>query len=113
MHPRTTLAGLAGAALLTASLASVATAPGAVAEAPAAPSATSPVALTGADEIVAYAYRQRVYTDFGLRLVAGDEPFEIRAHRPTYDDPIAATWHRESGDVALPTGTMENFAGLT
>ena len=77
------------------------------------PPSASPVSLRGAEKIVTYAYRGRVYTDFGLRLVAGAEPFEIRSQRPTYDDQISSVWRREAGDVALPEGAMADFNGLT
>lgn len=109
MNPRTLTAGLAGAALLTTTLALI---PSAGADELPPPSA-SPVSLRSPDTIVAYAYRNRVYTDFGLRMVAGAEPFEIRARRPSYDDPIAAVWHAARGEVTLPTDAMESFHGLS
>jgi len=107
MHARTTAAGIAGAALLTTALTFMPTA-GADELAPAA----SPVSLRGAEKIVAYSYRGRVYTDFGLRMVAGEEPFELHATRPSYDEPIDTVWHTADGDVALPAGSMEDFSGL-
>ncbi len=109
MHLRTLAASLTGVAALSAALV---LSPTAGADEAAPPSA-SPVSLRGAEKIVAYGYRGRVYTDFGLRLVAGAEPFEIRSQRPTYDDQISSVWHRESGDVALPEGAMADFTGLT
>ena len=60
----------------------------------------------------AYAYDGYVYTDLGLQLVAGDDPVEIHAQRPTYDDQIQATWESPTGPVPLPAGSMESFAGL-
>ena len=113
MHPRALTAGLAGAALLTTTLA------GALALTPTAgadelpPASASPVSLRSAEKIVAWSYRNRVYTDFGLRMVAGAEPFEIHASRPSYDEPISTVWHTAGGDVALPAGSMASFAGLT
>ena len=88
MHPRTLAAGVAGAALLTTALVLVPTA--GADELP--PPSASPVSLRSAEKVVAWSYRDRVYTDFGLRLVAGAEPFEIRATRPSYDEPIATVW---------------------
>ncbi|MGZ5404988.1 MAG: lysyl oxidase family protein [Nocardioides sp.] len=108
MNPRTLASGLAGAALLTTALALT---PMAGADELPPPSA-SPVSLRGADKVVTYAYRNRVFTDFGLRMVAGAEPFEIRATRASYDEPISTVWRRSGGDVALPAGTMESFGGL-
>lgn len=107
MHLRSLAVGLAGVALLTPALALT---PTAGAELPV-PS-TSPVSLQAADKVVTTAYRNRVYTDFGLRLIAGAEPFELRSHRASYDDQITTVWRRESGDVTLPSGTMTNFSGL-
>lgn len=60
----------------------------------------------------AYSYDGYVYTDLGLQLVAGDDPVEIRAHRPTYDDQIQATWESPTGSVPLPAGSMDTFSGL-
>ena len=108
MKPRTMVAGLAGAALLTTTLALSANA--GADELP--PPSTSPISLRSAEKVITYAYRNRVYTDFGLRMVAGAEPFEIRATRASYDEPISAVWHRETGDVPLPAGTMDSFRGL-
>ncbi|MEJ7795315.1 MAG: lysyl oxidase family protein [Nocardioides sp.] len=109
MNPRTLTAGLAGAALLTTALALT---PTAGADEPP-PPAASPVSLRSAEKVITYAYRNRVYTDFGLRMVAGAEPFEIHARRASYDDPISTVWHTAGGDVALPEGSMEDFSGLT
>lgn len=107
MRSRSLAAGLAGVAMLTTALTLT---PTAGAELP--PPSSSPVTLSSAEKVVTYAYRNRIYTDFGLRLTAGAEPFEIRSQRPSYDDPITSVWRRESGDVTLPEGTMSDFNGL-
>lgn len=111
MHPRTLTAGLAGAALLTTVTGALALTPTAGAGEPPPPSA-SPVSLRSAERIVAYSYRGHVYTDFGLRLVAGAQPFEIHAERPSYAEAISTVWHSADGEVALPAGSMDDFSGL-
>lgn len=112
MHSRALSAGLAGAALLTTMTGALALTPTAGAGEPTPPSA-SPVSLRSAERIVAYSYRGRVYTDFGLRLVAGAQPFEIHATRTSYDEAISALWHTAAGDVTLSSGSLESFSGLT
>lgn len=51
--------------------------------------------------------------DLGVYAVAGNEPFEIRAVRPTYGQPIEATRVSASGNKVLPTGLVSGFGGLT
>jgi hypothetical protein len=46
----------------------------------------------------------------GLR--AGDDPVEIWATRPSYDEGIKVVWRSPDGDVELPAGSMRNFKGL-
>ncbi len=72
----------------------------------------SPLSLYAPAELTAESYGGDVYSDLGIRLVAGAEPFELWSHRPTYDDPIQTEWRSPGGTVALPTGTMTSFAGL-
>ncbi|WP_121256351.1 lysyl oxidase family protein [Nocardioides ferulae] len=72
----------------------------------------SPLVLWAPSKIETTAYRGRVYTGFGVRLVAPTAPVEIRAHRPSYDEEIAATWLSPDGEKALPAGSMTDFSGL-
>ena len=53
------------------------------------------------------------YIDSSFKVIAGDTPVEIRAHRVTYDDPITAELVRAGGNVALPADAMQDFSGLT
>lgn len=54
----------------------------------------------------------RVRSDFGFRLEAYGEAFEIWSERSGYRSPIASTMRRDDGDVELPTGTLTDFSGL-
>ncbi|MFN8193955.1 MAG: lysyl oxidase family protein [Nocardioidaceae bacterium] len=74
--------------------------------------AESPLKVWAPTEVSADSYGGYVYSDLGIKLVAGSEPFEIWSHRPTYDDPIQSEWRSSAGTVALPEGTMTTFAGL-
>jgi Lysyl oxidase len=73
---------------------------------------TASVSLWAPAKVTAYAYRNRTWTDLGLRLIAEGAPFEIWAHRPSYHDQVRAVWRSPSGDVALPDGSMTDFSGL-
>ncbi|MDQ7905712.1 lysyl oxidase family protein [Phytohabitans sp. ZYX-F-186] len=53
-----------------------------------------------------------VALDPGTHVVAGSAPFEVRAARGTYTEPIVATRLAPSGAVALPAGLVTDFAGL-
>jgi hypothetical protein len=91
-----------------------ATAPTAGADEPA-PLPDSALALTAPDKVIAYSYRGRVYSDLGLRIVAGQAPVEIWSNRSSYDDQITSVWRRSEeagGDVPLPAGSMKTFRGL-
>ncbi len=63
---------------------------------------------------IAYTYGSRGRTEVpipvGLR--AGDDPFEVWANRPSYDEGIKVVWHGPDGEVELPAGSMKTFAGL-
>lgn len=74
--------------------------------------ATAPFTLWAPSKVTAYAYRNKTWTDLGLRVIAQGAPFELWSHRPSYDDQIETTWRSPSGDVALPTGSMKDFSGL-
>ena len=109
---RTLTAALSGAALALSGVAGVSGAADAAGQQSAADS--PPVlALFAPATQEAYSYDGYVYTDLGLQLVAGDLPVEIRAHRPSYDDPIQASWETApGGPLALPAGSMDSFRGL-
>lgn len=55
------------------------------------------------------------YADFdlGVYAAAGNEPFEIRAIRRSYNQPIEATRVTAGGRQVLPTGLISDFNGLT
>ena len=57
-------------------------------------------------------YSHRVYLDLGTYLVAGDQPFEIRATRSSYSQPIVASQVLPGGDVQLPPGLLRDFSGF-
>ncbi len=104
--------------LLAVGLAATVTAAGLAATAPTAgadepvPLPDSALALTAPDKVIAYGYRGRIYSDLGLRLVAGHAPVEIWSTRSSYDDQITSVWRSEGGDVPLPAGSMKTFGGL-
>ncbi|HWS38733.1 MAG TPA: lysyl oxidase family protein [Actinoplanes sp.] len=54
--------------------------------------------------------------DLGLHVIAGKDPFEIRATRTAYDKPITATRtvtkNGKKVKVKLPAGTVKDFTGL-
>ncbi len=65
-------------------------------------------------EVTLYQQRGRVWLNLGVRLVAGDKPIEVRAHRPSFYQPITATLGASRGDrVVLPDGLLQDFRGLT
>lgn len=89
----------------------------------AAEAAVSPPSLTfvaAAKSVTAERYvdGEDVYLslDLGLHVIAGKDPFEIRATRTAYDKPIVATRTvRKNGKtvkVKLPAGTVKDFSGL-
>ena len=53
-----------------------------------------------------------VSLDLGIATVAGDEPFEIHVTRPSYSDPIVATWQRGAGPVTLTGLDLDDFTGF-
>ena len=74
---------------------------------------SSPVGLWAPARLTAYSYEGQVYTDLGLKLIAGDKPFEVWSHRASYDQPITSEWRVGNGAMtALPDGTLDSFAGL-
>jgi hypothetical protein len=109
---RRSLIAAAGLALAAPLLASVG--PAATAQSPQAPKAdgAAPITLWAPSNVTAYAYRNKTWTDLGLRLIANDAPFELWSHRPSYDEQIQTVWHSADGDVPLPAGSMSDFSGL-
>jgi len=101
------LAGLALVAPLLATLPSAT--PSATAAEPDAPA----FSLWAPRQVTAYAYRNRTWTDLGLRVIAEGAPFELWSSRASYDDPIETVWRSPDGDVPLPAGSMSTFSGLT
>ncbi len=65
-----------------------------------------------------YDFDGQIYLDFdlGLHVIAGQDPFEVWAHRTGYDKPITAerlvTQNGKKKKVALPAGTVTDFTGL-
>jgi hypothetical protein len=53
-----------------------------------------------------------VFLDLGVHMVAGTSPFEIRATRKSYADPIVATQIVNGRAKKLPAGLLTDFAGL-
>jgi len=70
------------------------------------------ISLWAPDHVTAYGYRNRAWTDLGLRVIAENAPFELWSHRPSYEQKIQTVWRAPSGDVALPVGAMDTFSGL-
>jgi hypothetical protein len=63
--------------------------------------------------ITAESYENMVYLDLGVFVVAGNLPFEVRAQRPSYDQPITAVRVQPGADERLPNGLVEDFYGLS
>ena len=83
------------------------------ADEPATAKATAaPFTLWAPPSVTAYAYKNKTWTDLGLRVEAENAPFELWSHRPSYDDQIQTTWRSADGDVSLPTGSMQDFSGF-
>ena len=55
----------------------------------------------------------RIWTDLGIRAVAGPDPVEVRSHRATWSSPITTTWTAGTRSGTAPTGLQRNFEGLT
>ena len=53
-----------------------------------------------------------LYLDLGTHVVAGSSPFEIRATRKSYADPIVATQIVNGRAKKLPAGLLTDFSGL-
>ncbi|MGH3348417.1 MAG: lysyl oxidase family protein [Nocardioides sp.] len=109
MQLRSLLATGLAASITAAGLAAIA--PTAGADEPA-PLPESALALTAPAKLTVYGYNGSVYSDLGLRLVAGEAPVEIWSNRASYDDPITSVWRTEGGDVPLPKGANQAFRGL-
>lgn len=103
--------GLAAAALAVPALAAI---PGATAATsqPARAADDVGISLWAPSQVTSYAYKNKTWTDLGLRIRAEGAPFELWSHRASYDDQIATTWKGPDGDVALPAGSMSSFSGL-
>ncbi len=72
-----------------------------------------PITLWAPTNLTVHKYGSRTYTDFGLRVIAHDEPFELWSKRPSYHDLIETEWRSAAGTVALPDGSMRDFSGLS
>jgi hypothetical protein len=57
-----------------------------------------------------------LYFDLGIHVIAGNDPFEIRAARKSYADPIVANQlvvkNGKTKTVTLPAGMVTDFGGL-
>ncbi len=107
LHSRRATAVAAGAVLALS---------GALAGLPAADAAAGEPTLTlwAPTNMAGYSYGDGgSYLDTSFKVIAGDVPVEIRAHRATYADPITAELVQEGGNVALPADAMQDFSGLT
>ena len=65
-----------------------------------------------ADTVTVARYGKRAYLDLGIYAVAGDEPFEIRAVRPSYARAIEAWRVTAAGNEPLPEGIVSDFSGF-
>ncbi|HSV41429.1 MAG TPA: lysyl oxidase family protein [Nocardioidaceae bacterium] len=74
---------------------------------------TSPISLWAPKNVTTYQYRGRIWADdLGLRVIAGNESFEVHTSRPSYDDPVQAIWKSAGGDVVLPTDPKSTIGAL-
>ncbi|MGN9909441.1 lysyl oxidase family protein [Phytohabitans sp. LJ34] len=85
---------------------------GAVAAAAPAPPPLSFVAATSAVTLERYP-DEGVWLDLGTHVVAGKKPFEIRAKRASYADPIVATQGTGARATQLPAGLLTSFSGFS
>jgi hypothetical protein len=53
-----------------------------------------------------------LYLDLGVNVIAGKDPFEIRATRKSYADPIVARQQVGKKAVTLPAGMVTGWGGL-
>src|SRR4051812_40481366 len=97
--------------LLTAGAAVMAMNGGGVAAEASAPPPLRFVAATGT--VTLERYSTGVYLDLPTHVVAGAKPFEIRAKRASYADPIVATQGTGPRAKQLPTGLITSFSGFT
>lgn len=72
----------------------------------------SPLVLLAPGQVTLESFGNRTYLDLALSLEAVGENFELWSKRPSYESPITTTWRRAGGDVELPEGSMDTFAGL-
>ena len=113
LRRRTVTAALSGTVLALSALGGLPGSATAAGQHPTAIDSASPLSLWAPSKMEAYSYDGYTYTDFGLKLVAGDSAVEIRAHRPDYSQPINAAWENAPGGPrALPEGSMTTFSGL-
>ncbi|MDR6317072.1 lysyl oxidase family protein [Actinoplanes couchii] len=88
------------------------------AEAAAAPPSLTFVAAAKTVTAERYDSGEEIYLslDLGLHVIAGKDPFEVRATRAAYDKPIVATRtvkkNGKNVKVKLPAGTVKDFSGL-
>ncbi len=107
---RTLAAGLLAAALPAATAAALIPSGGAAGAAV----SGSPVVLWAPSSVTVSAYGSGhyIYDSLGVRLNAPDAAFEIRSHRPTYDDLISTDWTSGATTGTLPAGTLTDFSTL-
>jgi len=53
-----------------------------------------------------------LFLDLGVNVIAGQDPFEIRAARKSYADPIVAQQIGKKKNTTLPAGMITDFTGL-
>jgi hypothetical protein len=86
-------------------------APTGIADAAAQP---SPLVLEAASKSVTLeSFEGTVFLDLGVFAVAGDRPFEVRAYRSSYSQPITALHSLPGPDVVLPARLVKDFSGLS
>jgi hypothetical protein len=69
----------------------------------------SPIRLWTPSKVVTYSYGGRVYTDYGVKVVAPDNAFEVRSVRPSYSDEIESTWTSGALNGSLPAGSTDDW----
>lgn len=72
----------------------------------------APFRLWAPRTVEAYAYRDKAWTDLGLRVIATGAPLELWSQRTSYAEPIRTVWRSPAGDVPLPAGAMRDFSGV-
>ena len=69
----------------------------------------SPIHLWAPQKVVTYSYDGRVYSDFGVKVIARDERFQVESVRPSYSQEIESTWTSGGLSGSLPPASTDSW----